>query len=127
MLLPRVAGHALQEEQPGLLVEDGVGGAACVARHKLLQNRDPDLFFTITNSTTVSGGVTRALCVNHCSTQINNFIGKQGKRYFSITELCKNIPAKLQKSLSKCSAAHPKPALCRNISASHSRNLAGMF
>ena len=53
MLLPRVAGHALQEEQPGLLVEDGVGGAACVARHKLLQNRDPDLFFTITNSTTV--------------------------------------------------------------------------
>ena len=33
---PRVTGHALQEEQPALLVEDGVGGSAGVARHVLL-------------------------------------------------------------------------------------------
>ena len=42
------------------------------------------------------------------------------------TELCKNIPAKFQKSPSKFSAVHPKIALWRNISASHSQNLAGM-
>ena len=43
------------------------------------------------------------------------------------TELCKNIPAKFQESLSKCSAAHPKNALGRNISASLSQNLAECF
>ena len=31
-----VAGHALEEEQPGLLVEDGVRGPAGVAGHVLL-------------------------------------------------------------------------------------------
>ena len=31
-----MAGHALEEEQPGLLVEDGVGGPARVAGHVLL-------------------------------------------------------------------------------------------
>ena len=31
-----MAGHALEEEQPGLLVEDGVGGPAGVAGHVLL-------------------------------------------------------------------------------------------
>ena len=31
-----VAGHALEEEEPGLLVEDGVGGPARVTRHVLL-------------------------------------------------------------------------------------------
>ena len=36
------------------------------------------------------------------------------------TELCNNIPAKFRESPSKCSAAHPKNALRRNISASHS-------
>ena len=30
-----VTGHALQEEEPGLLVEDGVGAAASVTRHIL--------------------------------------------------------------------------------------------
>ena len=43
------------------------------------------------------------------------------------TELRKNIPVEFQESLSKCSAAHPKYALWRNISASQSRNLARMF
>ena len=33
----RVARHALQEEQPGLLLQDRVGRAARVARHVLLQ------------------------------------------------------------------------------------------
>ena len=31
-----VTRHALEEEQPGLLVEDGVGGPARVTRHVLL-------------------------------------------------------------------------------------------
>ena len=31
-----MAGHALEEEQPGLHVEDGVGGPAGVAGHVLL-------------------------------------------------------------------------------------------
>ena len=31
-----MAGHTLEEEQPGLLVEDGVGGPAGVAGHVLL-------------------------------------------------------------------------------------------
>ena len=31
-----MAGHALEEEEPGLLVEDGVRGPAGVARHVLL-------------------------------------------------------------------------------------------
>ena len=31
-----MAGHALEEEQPGLLVEDGVGGPARVTRDVLL-------------------------------------------------------------------------------------------
>ena len=43
------------------------------------------------------------------------------------TELCKNISAKFWESRSKWSAAHAKIALCRTISASHSRNLAVMF
>ena len=43
------------------------------------------------------------------------------------TELCKNIRAKFRESPSKCSAGQPKNALWCNISASHSRNLAGMF
>ena len=43
------------------------------------------------------------------------------------TELCKNIPAKFRELLSKCSAAHPIIALGRDISASHSQDLAGMF
>ena len=42
------------------------------------------------------------------------------------TGLCKNIPAKFWESLSKCSAAHHKNALWRNISANRSQNLAGM-
>ena len=42
-------------------------------------------------------------------------------------ELCKNITAKFRESPSNYSAAHPKNALWRNISASHSRDLAGMF
>ena len=45
----------------------------------------------------------------------------------SCTGLCKNIPAKFRESPSKCSAAHPRNALWRNISASHSPNLARMF
>ena len=45
MFLPRVTRHALQEKQPGLLVEDGVRWAARVARHELLR-RVPDLSFT---------------------------------------------------------------------------------
>ena len=44
-----------------------------------------------------------------------------------IYRLCKKIPAKFQESLSKCSAVHPKIALWRKFSASHSRSLAGMF
>ena len=43
------------------------------------------------------------------------------------TELCKNTPAKFLESHSKCSAEHPKIALWRNISASHSQNLAWMI
>ena len=43
------------------------------------------------------------------------------------TEMCKNIPAKFRESTSKCSAVHPKKALWRNISASHSQNLSRMF
>ena len=43
------------------------------------------------------------------------------------TELCKNIPAKFQKSPSKCSAPYPQNALRRNISASYSRNLVGVL
>ena len=39
----------------------------------------------------------------------------------------KNIPTKFRESPSKFSAVHPKIALWRNISTSHSRNLAGMF
>ena len=31
-----MAGHTLEEEQPGLLVEDGVGGPAGVTGHVLL-------------------------------------------------------------------------------------------
>lgn len=31
-----MAGHALEEEEPGLLVKDGVGAAAGVAGHVLL-------------------------------------------------------------------------------------------
>ena len=31
-----MAGHALEEEEPGLLVEDGVGGPAGVSGHILL-------------------------------------------------------------------------------------------
>ena len=41
------------------------------------------------------------------------------------TELCKNIPAKFRESPTKCSAPHPKNALWRNITASHSLNLPG--
>ena len=37
------------------------------------------------------------------------------------------MSAKFRDSSSKCSAAHPKTALWRNISASHSQNLTGMF
>ena len=40
--------------------------------------------------------------------------------------MCKNILDKFRESLSKSSAAHPKNALWRNFSASHSINLAGM-
>ena len=43
----------------------------------------------------------------------------------SNTGLCKDIPINFQKSLSKCSTAHPKIALWSNISSS--RNLDGMF
>ena len=43
------------------------------------------------------------------------------------TELCKNIPDKFRESLSKCSADHLKISVWRNISASDSQNLAGMF
>ena len=46
---------------------------------------------------------------------------------YPAAELCKNIPAKLQQSLLKCSAAHPKITACRNITAIYSRNLAGRF
>ena len=46
---------------------------------------------------------------------------------FVCTELCKNIPAKFRESPSKYSAAHPKNALWRNISAIHSRNLEGII
>ena len=42
------------------------------------------------------------------------------------TELCNNNPAKFREPPSKCSLAQPKNALFCNISASHSRNLAGM-
>ena len=42
------------------------------------------------------------------------------------TELCKNIPAKIRESLSKCFAAHPKYALRCNILVCHSRNPAEM-
>ena len=37
------------------------------------------------------------------------------------------MPAKFRESLAKYSAAHPKIALWRNISASHYQNLAAMF
>ena len=40
-------------------------------------------------------------------------------------KLFKNIPTKFRESPSKCSAAHPKITLWRNIPASHSRNLVG--
>ena len=43
------------------------------------------------------------------------------------TELCKNIPDKFRESLSKCSADHLKISVWRNISASDSQNLAGIF
>ena len=43
------------------------------------------------------------------------------------TELYENIPAKFWESLSRCIYAHPKIELPRNISASYSQNLAGMF
>ena len=52
---------------------------------------------------------------------------KAQKKVFPCTELCKNIPAMLRESPSKSYAAHPKNALWRNISASHSQTLAGLF
>ena len=49
------------------------------------------------------------------------------KKAGCIQSCVKNIPAKFQESPSKCSVAHPKNTLWHNISASPSRNLAGMF
>ena len=45
----------------------------------------------------------------------------------TVPGLCKNFPAKFRESHTKCSAAHPRSAQWRNISASHSPNLAGLF
>ena len=50
---PGVAGHALEEEQAGLLVENGVGGAARVARHVLLDVPVYEGFSSYTNIQTI--------------------------------------------------------------------------
>ena len=54
------------------------------------------------------------LCLCQCSVTVS-------------TELWKNFHVKFWESLSKCSSAHPKISLWRNLSASLSRNLTGMF
>ena len=51
----------------------------------------------------------------------------KGHHFTLSTDLCKNIPARFGESLLKCAASHPKNAKLRNVSASHSPNLAVMF
>ena len=77
--------------------------------------------FTSLRLTAAAGYRSGNLLPNNFHTQSNIHIH---------TQLCWNIAAKFRpfrESLSKYSAAHPKKALWHNISASHSRNLAGMF
>ena len=42
-----MTGHALQEEEPGLLVEDGVGAAASVTRHILFNIPENNHFYQL--------------------------------------------------------------------------------
>ena len=44
--------HALEEEEPGLLVEDGVGGPAGVARHVLLDVPPQHVLYVLLLETT---------------------------------------------------------------------------
>ena len=60
---PRVARHALQEEQPRLLVQDGVGGTAGVARDVLLDVPVYEGFSSYTNIQTIDKWHLRILLV----------------------------------------------------------------
>merc|ERR1719250_80867 len=75
-----VAGHALEEEQPGFLIQDGVGGPACVTCYILLDVPSENVLYMFLLKTAFHDELITTIYSSTCS----QFCKEESKQVFRL-------------------------------------------